>query len=1150
MTRSTRCLTRGALLAAALIAPCGLGLAASYEDLSKPPLPPSTLAQANAARSQGALSETEQRKLELLRKQEAHPDAARNLPAPRGAGGDWPSPASALPRPGDRDPCSFATLAQHGLYASWMNHDFYALPYYTFYWTLVAVTADSGDIDPDLKAWQTWNSGGVFPDCVSDFVEGSQAGGTYIDFIVGDFNHNPSTTTYFEAFAYSGSGKYLLVSDAGNDIIPVEGDAVHRDVNEAYVAEIWDVYLVGGFEYAFDFEATSPLIRMSLFASNGSEYWASRGEGVWDVAGDTVWTPPVSDWYGVVVYADHQATGSFDLRIGLPCEQTPLVSGSPQTVTEGAYWSFEQTYPSWTAIGLLRSSGTGNPDLYIYKSWDEGGATPGCVDTLLCSSIWTGGEYVDFVVGDFNRVPLGTYYAETSWEFGTGTYTIDWDAYGADLPTDGTTVSLAMGPTDIVRVWDVYLEEGREYTFDLDSSGAGFRMALFEPYEHWTGKGGEVWDVGGAYAWTPFVTDVYGLVVYNEDGGSGSFDLSVTTPCTYQNLPEGTSIGGWWSPDFYRFTQLEQGWTVVATRPTYPGSGDPDIEVYGLWSGGDHPNCATDWLTGSAMGGSSVDFVAGNCWESPLGTYFVEAFWYTGSGDYWIQWENGADYLPWAMPVHRDVDDSYVAEIWDVILAQGSTYVFDIYPSGADVRMALVKSEPGALWRSRAQAVWNDVTDRVTWVPPESGTYGLVAYNEDGGAGSFDMIYGYPCSSIALADGVTYHRSDELKFYRFDQSNERWAVVATRWTEASGNANLAAASQWDDGGVSPFCFGDLLADSSQPGTGVDLVVGDFHHTAPTTHYALVVWDSPPTIYGIQWDGDDEVLDLESRTIERVVDVDYVAEIWDVYLEAGHEYTFSFDPTGTELHMALFGPEGPPCWAPLDGAIWDAADDVVWTAPATDWYGLVVYNEGGGTGSFTLTGADTPVESTFVADLVAPNRVRLHWSVPPGIVGTGLNLYRAAGGDAEYERLNDEPGGLAVSGTYEDGELWPGTEYRYDIRTESADGSEESVPGSPVAVRTEDLATAALLSAGPNPLIGEAAIRYHVPHDGHRVGLTVINATGKVVRTILDGATPGRGTHVAAWDGRSDAGVPVASGIYFYRLTVGSWEARGKLTILR
>jgi len=254
---------RGVLLAAAAVAACGFALAAPHEDPLKPPLPQSTV---TATPSDSVFSEVEQRKLDLLREREDHPGGADTAPAPRVMESGRP-PHPLMPRGhGDRDPCTYDVLDQHGMRASWMNHDFYSLPYYTYYWTLVAVTADSGDIDPDLKAWQTWNSGGVFPDCVSGFIEGSQAGGTYVDFVVGDFNHNPATTTYFEAFAYSGSGKYVLVSDAGSDIIFTDGTPVHRDIGEYYVGEIWDVYLVGGTEYAFDLDATSPFIRMSLFS--------------------------------------------------------------------------------------------------------------------------------------------------------------------------------------------------------------------------------------------------------------------------------------------------------------------------------------------------------------------------------------------------------------------------------------------------------------------------------------------------------------------------------------------------------------------------------------------------------------------------------------------------------------------------------------------------------------------------------------------------------------------------------------------------------------------------------------------------------------------------------------------------------------------
>jgi len=41
-----------------------------------------------------------------------------------------------------------------------------------------------------------------------------------------------------------------------------------------------------------------------------------------------------------------------------------------------------------------------------------------------------------------------------------------------------------------------------------------------------------------------------------------------------------------------------------------------------------------------------------------------------------------------------------------------------------------------------------------------------------------------------------------------------------------------------------------------------------------------------------------------------------------------------------------------------------------------------------------------------------------------------------------------------------------------------------------------------------------------------------------------------GDHAATWDGRDDAGRPVASGTYLLRLRVGEAVARGRLAVVR
>jgi flagellar hook assembly protein FlgD len=64
-----------------------------------------------------------------------------------------------------------------------------------------------------------------------------------------------------------------------------------------------------------------------------------------------------------------------------------------------------------------------------------------------------------------------------------------------------------------------------------------------------------------------------------------------------------------------------------------------------------------------------------------------------------------------------------------------------------------------------------------------------------------------------------------------------------------------------------------------------------------------------------------------------------------------------------------------------------------------------------------------------------------------------------------------------------------------------------------------------------------------------VVLTVYDVRGARVRTLLDEARV-PGDHGVVWDGRSDAGVRVSSGIYFYRLTTGDFRETKKMVLLK
>ncbi len=73
----------------------------------------------------------------------------------------------------------------------------------------------------------------------------------------------------------------------------------------------------------------------------------------------------------------------------------------------------------------------------------------------------------------------------------------------------------------------------------------------------------------------------------------------------------------------------------------------------------------------------------------------------------------------------------------------------------------------------------------------------------------------------------------------------------------------------------------------------------------------------------------------------------------------------------------------------------------------------------------------------------------------------------------------------------------------------------------------------LMQNFPNPFNPTTTIRYSLP-EAARVNLSVYNILGQRVAELAD-EMQGAGTHTVLWNGRNDANVPAASGVYFYRL---------------
>ena len=85
-------------------------------------------------------------------------------------------------------------------------------------------------------------------------------------------------------------------------------------------------------------------------------------------------------------------------------------------------------------------------------------------------------------------------------------------------------------------------------------------------------------------------------------------------------------------------------------------------------------------------------------------------------------------------------------------------------------------------------------------------------------------------------------------------------------------------------------------------------------------------------------------------------------------------------------------------------------------------------------------------------------------------------------------------------------------------------------------------------ARPNPFNPTTTIEYTLPRAGD-TELVVFDVEGRRVRTLVNGFVPA-GDHGVVWDGRDDAGIRVASGVYLYRLRAGGVVETKKMVLVK
>jgi hypothetical protein len=84
---------------------------------------------------------------------------------------------------------------------------------------------------------------------------------------------------------------------------------------------------------------------------------------------------------------------------------------------------------------------------------------------------------------------------------------------------------------------------------------------------------------------------------------------------------------------------------------------------------------------------------------------------------------------------------------------------------------------------------------------------------------------------------------------------------------------------------------------------------------------------------------------------------------------------------------------------------------------------------------------------------------------------------------------------------------------------------------------------------PNPFNPTTTIKYSIKTRAH-VSLRVYNAAGQLVKTLVDQVQSPEQVQPVTWDGRSNAGQAVSSGVYFYKLVTKNFSSTKKMVLLK
>ncbi len=391
---------------------------------------------------------------------------------------------------------------------------------------------------------------------------------------------------------------------------------------------------------------------------------------------------------------------------------------------------------------------------------------------------------------------------------------------------------------------------------------------------------------------------------------------------------------------------MTSNWVVVGLTPA--AGEDWDLGLY--QSAGTGSTCGTTLLASSNWGGQSSDFIVGDGTTNPHADVYAQFSRYSGTQSVHLSWTSSPHSVSVNGPLsYGSMQYYYAPRAFTCTLSGGMTYrILFTNWSAPGLRLHVFRNPgTGTYWTGRSGAIVT-LSGATDWTPPASGNYLFVLTNDAHENGSYMFGIGRCPTPVALTSDVVATTTHAYDLWSFNQTSAYWAAVAVR---SPDDYDLKVARSLAGPGYF-FCMSDTVM-ASRELDATDVIVGDFNHSPTGTYYVETNGLVGGTQATVEYEGGAQTITVGAAPVMYATGPGNVIRTWDIALTAGQAYNFHLAGPSTTKLLLFRNPGSSTYYAQRSDAVFEISGCTNWTAPATDFYGLVVLNDGGVTGTYSL-----------------------------------------------------------------------------------------------------------------------------------------------------------------------------------------------------